>query len=102
MVQENGAKRVFPNAPTEALDRLWKEGRCGLFHCGFTDGPTYLTHGKADAIGVSGKDININILQFVNAVDADFKTYVKVLKDRSDMVLVRNFEVLWDLRWENS
>ena len=38
------AERVFPSALGEPIDRLWHAVRNGLFHCGFTVGPTLVSH----------------------------------------------------------
>ena len=99
---KNSAKRIFCTSSQDALDRLWKECRCGLFHCGFTDGRTYLSHGYAQAISINGLELQINPLLFVEAVCNDFTTYVNSLQHRKVCELSKNFEKLWDYRWESS
>jgi hypothetical protein len=96
------AARIFPNAPDKALDRLWREARCGLFHSGFTDGRTYLSHKCKDAIAIIGEDMEINPRLFVNAVLDDFSTYVSELRAAPNSDLSLRFESLWDLQWKRS
>lgn len=43
---KSGVRRIFPKASAEAVNRLWSAVRNGLFHNGFTTGPTLLAHGQ--------------------------------------------------------
>jgi len=96
------ALRIFPAAAPNAVNRLWKEGRCGLFHCGFPDGRTYLSHGYTQALAINNGDLQINPRLFVDGVCADFTAYVTALRASPTANLGQRFEQLWDHRWENS
>ena len=97
-----GAKRIFSSVPDKAIERLWKEVRCGLFHSGFTNGRTYLSHGFSKAIAIEQDDLKINPALFIKAVASDFSSYVDKLRDSTNADLRQTFENLWDERWENS
>lgn len=99
---QSSAKRIVPAATKKALERLWKEARCGLFHSGFTNGPTYLSHAYSGAIEISQDRLNINPEKFVVAVTDDFNTYISQLRANPEDPLGKNFVKLWDIRWENS
>ena len=96
------AIRIFPAASPEALQRLWNDCRCGLFHSGFTDGRTYVSHGYEQPLAIVGGELEVNPRLIVEAVCEDFSRYIDLLKHRTDTALCANFEKLWDYRWENS
>jgi hypothetical protein len=96
------AQRIFPAVSADAIDRLWKEARCGLFHCGFPEGRTYLSHDYRQAIAIKQGDLQIDPLRFIKAVVSDFTAYVKELRASHNEDLRRRFEKLWDYRWHNS
>lgn len=96
------AKRVLPGVSNEAINRLWVEARCGLFHSGFTDGLTYLSHDVAQALEIDQGKLLINPRKFVEATVSDFSTYVDELRAAPHGELGVNFQRLWDHRWENS
>jgi hypothetical protein len=50
---KKSAQRILPKVAPEAINRLWKEARCGLFHCGFTEGQTYLSHDYRQALAIN-------------------------------------------------
>jgi len=99
---KNSAKRIFPTSSESAINRLWKECRCGLFHSGFTDGRIYLSHGYDQPIAIVGADLQVNPKFFIEAVCNDFTNYVDSLHSKKDAGLMDNFVKLWDHRWENS
>jgi hypothetical protein len=99
---KSSAKRIFPAVPEDAIERLYENARCGLFHCGFTDGRTYLSHDYSQAIALNQDELQINPSLFIKAIDSDFTDYVKALLDSNDRELRHRFEKLWDQRWENS
>ena len=70
------AERIFPCVSKEAINRLWMEARCGLFHTGFTDGPTYLSQSAAQAMEINQGELLINPHKFVEATVSDFGKYV--------------------------
>lgn len=94
--------RIFPEVPDNVLERLYKEARCGLFHSGFTDGCTYLNYGNPSPLAVDGENLNINPQLFVEEVVIDFEAYISELLHSPNSQLAKNFEKLWDDRWENS
>lgn len=97
------AKRIFPSAHEDAIKRLWEEARCGLFHCGFTDGKTYVSHNHVEPLEIFGDRLNINPKKFVEATIQDFQRYVdNLLNSKQDDDIRTNFITHWDDRWENS
>lgn len=99
---KRSAKRIFPKVPTDGNDRLWKDARCGLFHCGFTNGRTYLSHDFRNAIEIRQDDLRINPYRFTKAAASDFTAYVNKLRDSNNVDLRFRFEKLWDNRWARS
>ncbi|QEM67060.1 hypothetical protein FO488_02055 [Geobacter sp. FeAm09] len=97
------AKRIFPTAAEDAIKRLWEEARCGLFHCGFTDGKTYVSHNHSEALEIVGDHLNINPQKFVEATILDFEKYIiHLFKSKNGDDIRHNFITHWDDRWENS
>lgn len=99
---KRSTKQIFSNVSEEALKRLWEEVRCGLFHSGFTDGCTYLSHSYAQAIAINQGNLQINPARFIETVISDFSSYVSKLRDSNNLILRQNFITLWDQRWEHS
>ncbi len=96
------AKRIFPKASSQAIERLWKVVRNGLFHTGFTKGPTLLSYDHAEALTIDGRYLYINPATFVKAVVADFDTYVEHLQSNAGDNLAQRFEMLWDAIWKET
>lgn len=91
------------SAHKDAIKRLWKEARCGLFHCGFTEGKTYVSHKHGEPLEIIGDRLNINPKKFVEAIIQDFQRYVDyLLNSKHDDDIRINFMTHWDDRWENS
>lgn len=99
---KTSAKRIFAAVPEEVIERLWKEVRCGLFHSGFTDGRTYLSHDFSPAIAIIQDKLEINPARFITAVASDFSLYLEHLRDPDNEDMRQRFIKLWDHRWENS
>jgi hypothetical protein len=99
---KEGIGRIFPSAPPGAAEQLWKAVRCGLFHSGFTSGPTLVTYAIAEPVRTSGRYLLINPQQFIGALVDDFRAYVVLLRAEPTEALGRNFESLWDLRWSET
>ena len=100
---KKSAKRIFSTSSSDAIKRLWEEGRCGLFHCGFTNGKTYLSHDGSQALEVKGERLEINPNKFVEAVVNDFNKHIKELYiSKPDSDVIKKFLELWDTRWKNS
>src|SRR5205807_9374736 len=57
---KRSARRILPTAAPEAIDRLWTDARCGLFHCGFTRGRTYLSSDYGSALAIFQGQLRIN------------------------------------------
>ena len=93
------ARRLFPLADDQAVNRLWGAVRNGLFHSGFTKGPTLLSHDRPDAIAISGHYLIINPTRFVDVVIEDFKSYIDVLRDNPSGDEAAKFVALWDNQW---
>lgn len=98
----NSATRIFPSASPDAITRLYAEARCGLFHSGFTDGPTILSYEREAALEVDGRFLRINPGKFVQCAVEDFRRYVASLREEPDGDLAARFVTLWDRRWEYS
>ena len=99
---KDGIRRIVPTAPAGAADRLWKAVRCGLFHSGFTYGPTLVTYEMGEPLDSSGRYLRINPQGLVRAVVDDFGAYVGLLRDQPGEEPGRNFVRLWDLRWSET
>jgi hypothetical protein len=80
---KSSAKRVFPAAPPDAIDRLWTAVRNGLFHFGFTEGPTLISHDYDEALAISGRYLTINPARFVKPVVNEGLRFVEALQFRS-------------------
>ena len=96
------AKRIFPNAPEEAIDRLWGDVRNGLFHSGFTEKPTVLSHRGEHALWLDGRYLTIHPALFVEAVVGDFKNYIRELRTNSKGETAKRFETHWDSLWAST
>jgi len=101
------AKRIFPATCDDAITRLYKEARNGLFHSGFTYGKTYINCDYKQALELEAlesveKKLKINPKKVIEAVIDDFNRYILELRDSSNSDLGRKFLKLWDERWENS
>jgi hypothetical protein len=94
-----GARRVFPLADAEAVDKLWDAARNGLFHDGFTRGPTLVAHDPPDAISVNDNYLRINPARFVAGIIQDFEVYVRLLRADPSGVAATNFTKVWDDQW---
>ena len=100
---KKSAKRIFSMASDDAIKRLWEEVRCGLFHCGFTVGKTYISHNYEQPLEIDNDRLNINPQKFVEATIEDYDGYVKELRESKPNDNIRkNFLNLWDIHWENS
>lgn len=76
--------------------------RCGLFHAGFTDGPTLLCDDEPSAITISGRFLMVNPRLFVQCALNDFNLYIRELRSNSKGELAKKFLTLWDKRWDES
>jgi len=99
---KSSARRVFPAALPDAIDRLWTAVRNGLFHSGFTEGPTLLSHDYDEALTIFGRYLRINPAKFVKAVVQDFNNYIQELRAGPSSDLARRFVQLWDERWDQT
>jgi hypothetical protein len=97
------ARAIFPMAEPEAVERLWRAVRCGLFHSGFAEGPTILSRASGEALELSGRFLRINPKAVLRGVIDDFGRYVAELRQQGPSgELGKNFVSLWDRRWEDS
>lgn len=92
-------QRIFPWVAPDAVNRPWVSARNGLFHDGFTKGPTLVSHGQPDVIAIVDRYLIINPATFVGGVIADFKSYVSTLRTDPSGITARNFSALWDDQW---
>lgn len=93
-------RRIFPDVSEEVAHRVWTAVRCGLFHSGFTDGPTLVSHERPRAVEVSGGYLYLNPALVLQAVNGDFSAYVADLRANPDADLSIKFVRLWDERWD--
>jgi hypothetical protein len=84
------------------VDGLWKAARNGLFHDGFTRGPTIVSHDSPDAISIAGNYLRINPARFVSGVIHDFKTYVQTLRAEPSGEAAAKFAAVWDHQWNET
>lgn len=96
---KTGIRRIFPHVAPDAVDRLWVAARNGLFHDGFTKGPTLVSHGQPGEMAIVDGYLIINPATFVGAVIRDFKSYVHMLREEPSGVAARKFSALWDDQW---
>lgn len=97
------ASRIFGAPSKEAIERLWKSARCGLFHSGFTKGRVYLSYDNTQALEISPDgELCINPMLFVELVKEDFKKYVCELRENPSAAAAKRFIDVWDRRWESS
>lgn len=99
---KSGVRRIFPQASANAVNRLWSAVRNGLFHDGFTKGPTLLSHAHPGAIGIRGRHLIINPAIFVGGILRDFDTYVGTLRADASGVAAANFTAVWDDQWNET
>jgi hypothetical protein len=94
-----GVSRIFPDATPDARNRLWSAARNGLFHIGFTKGPTLVSHDQPRAIAIVGRYLKINPAAFVGGVIKDFEAYVRMLRDDPLGGAAAKFTAVWDHQW---
>jgi hypothetical protein len=94
------AARIFPLARPDALNQLWKAVRCSLFHSGFTEGPVLVSRQSDEALSEFRGFLYINPAAFVRAVLNDFDQFLRELREKPNDTIARNFQTLWDKRWE--
>lgn len=96
-------KRMLPTVCDDAIDMLYKSARCGLFHSGFTTDRVYLSHVHyTQALELTEGKLQIDPARFVALVMKDLDAYVHELRSNPSGEDAKNFEKLWDERWENS
>ena len=72
-----GIARIFPNCmPPGAVDDLYSDVRCGLFHDGLTKRSVLISNEYPLAIDYQKSTIVINPLMFFDAVKQDFNDYI--------------------------
>lgn len=81
---------------------MWGAVRNGLFHSGFTEGPTLLSNKFPEALAIEGRYLHINPEKFVAAVEQDFNLYVRALRTDPHGPLAATFVKLWDQRWSDT
>ena len=97
--QLNGIKKKQADS---IADRLYKLGRCGLFHLGMARPGVVLADGDYEfRVKFNGKDeasaIYIDRHKFVRAVCARFEQYVGELRDPSNSERRRHFKTAWQI-----
>jgi hypothetical protein len=90
-----------------AIDDLYHQVRCGLFHVGITRAKVTLAGRFNDPVGIEVNNetrevvrININPHSFLDTIEEHFSTYVMRLRDPSEEELRGNFDRAWNLRLE--
>lgn len=94
-----GAHRIFESATDEAINRFWIDVRNGMFHDGFTKGPSLLSHDFNSPIAISGKYLQINPKLLLSKAVTDFEKYLDELRKCPRGFLGANFSKLWSERW---
>jgi hypothetical protein len=94
-----GVWRIFPHVAPDAINKLWVAARNGLFHDGFTKGPTLVSHGQSGVIAIVGRYLKINPATFVGGVIGDFESYVRMLRNDPSGKTAANFRAVWDNQW---
>ncbi len=92
-------QRIIQGVDDDLAKRLYKSVRCGLFHSGFTEGPTLLSYDRPHSVALANGYLYLNPREFVSAVIKDFAVYVAKLRADPSGVLAKNFVKLWNERW---
>ena len=94
-------QRIFSGVADDVAVRLYKAVRCGLFHSGFTEGPTFVSHDRPPAIDLA-EERYLNPAAFIRSAADDFTRYVGELRAHPEGQLGINFVKLWDKRWNET
>lgn len=95
-----GIKRIFnlENVSNSKIDKLYGQGRCGLFHVGMSGGDIVLSSRFNEAINFTDlSTITINTDIFLNTLIEDFTTYIIDLKDQNNQTLRDCFDRMYTL-----
>jgi len=78
----SGLRRLYPQLGSdEQIDRLYNQGRCGLFHDGMVKGQIIIDYNFQDSIKFEdNNDIKINPKKLINDIATDFNNYIETLK----------------------
>jgi hypothetical protein len=96
-------RRIFPGVSEQEQKHLWKLVRNGLFHDGFTRGPTLVSREKPQAILLNADGyLYLNPAKFIEAVIVDFDSYIEELRRNPDSDLAKQFVKLWDELWNKT
>ncbi|MFH0820628.1 MAG: hypothetical protein V1908_02530 [Candidatus Peregrinibacteria bacterium] len=90
-----GVIKVFPTLSDAALDILWKNARCGLYHSGMTSSHFFIMDGM-DAITMEGETVLVDRQKFTEKIADHFKMYVQKLRSLENVDLRQNFRQFWE------
>ena len=107
---KEGFKDIFdlrespPDIREKAIQSIWDEVRCGLFHTGMIRGNFILSRFNLpveafpDSTGQNVGRIQIDPHEMLNTVEAHLSAYVTKLRDPTQEELRSNFDKAWNLR----
>jgi len=97
----------YPETLDSAIDELYHQVRCGLFHIGITRGKVVLSGRFDRAVDLKVDNetgevtrILINPHKFLDTIEEHFSSYVMRLRDPREKFLRENFDKAWNLRLE--
>ncbi|NBD36397.1 MAG: hypothetical protein GVY30_10440 [Chloroflexi bacterium] len=92
-----------PKIINDAVDELYHQVRCGLFHTGITRGKVFLSKNdiavcmRVDANTKEVVSIGLNPSKMMDRIEDHFSDYVIRLRDPSQEELRKNFEKAWSI-----
>ena len=105
-----GFKNVFnPTGPSTAaidwaIDTLYSEVRCGLFHTGMTRGKVILSGAFDSPVSIEGDQtqqdaiLKINPHKMLDRIEVHLSDYVTRLRNPEEQTMRYNFDKAWKLR----
>lgn len=90
----NGIERVYPGRFSEnQLDKLYGEGRCGLFHNGMVRGQIVIKNSFPNSLEFDNQRIKISPTKLLRDIKNDFDNFITLL--RQDQNARNNFSNLY-------
>lgn len=89
----NSMHRIYPERfSDEELNSFYSEARCGLFHNGMVSGKILISLEYETSVSIPDNEtIQINQKKFLIDLKKDFKDYISLLRDKSNIELRENF-----------
>jgi hypothetical protein len=85
-------------ARDKAINEVYGEMRCGLFHTGMTRGKVLISNHHEDSITITNTAIMVNPKLLLASAEDHLSHYLMRLRNPDEKVLRANFEKAWKLR----